>query len=126
MDGQVKQTTIKAQTDMAQGLDWNRAGVLAELAGDQELLQELIQLFVDSSTADLGELTEALAQGDCEQAGSAAHSVKGAAASLSIKAIRDAALAVELACHDGKVEVARNRTVPLAGLLERFRETVGR
>ena len=98
-------------------LEWNREFALEQTGGDEELLTELLTLFVDSSAADFASLCEAIEAGDAEGVVRAAHSLKGAAASLGLEAIRALALDMETAARQGSVDVARTGKEEMEGLL---------
>jgi histidine phosphotransfer protein HptB len=97
-------------------LQWNRDFALEQTAGDEELLEELLTLFRDSSASDLRLLQEAVDKND--PAGVvAAHSIKGASASLGFEGIRQLALAMEVDGRNKSVEVARASLSSLQELL---------
>lgn len=89
-------------------LQWDRAFALEQAGEDEELLTELLELLCESSAADLAKIKEALAAGNPEAMGDAAHSIKGAAASLGVVALRDAAYALEKAGRDGQLSMAQD------------------
>lgn len=99
-------------------VDWNREFALEQTGGDEELLVELLSLFRDSSVADLGRLRQAVEAGSSEGVVRAAHSIKGAAASLGFENIRQLALDMETAGRAGSVEQARSDLSRMAALLE--------
>ncbi len=76
-------------------LQWNKEFALEQTADDQELLDELLILFIDSSASDFQQLQEAIATHNTEGILTAAHSIKGAAASLGIEGIRIVAMEIE-------------------------------
>ncbi|HEB70626.1 MAG TPA: Hpt domain-containing protein [Desulfobulbus sp.] len=98
-------------------LQWNRAFALEQTAGDEELLEELLVLFKDSSADDHKKLCQAAASGDAEGVVAAAHSLKGASASLGIEGIRVLALEIETAARAGSVACALEKEKALAELL---------
>lgn len=76
-------------------LQWDKEFAEEQSGGDAELLAELLDLLRDSSLSDLEKINNALAGGDADGVGDAAHSIKGAAASLGFDGIRDAAYVIE-------------------------------
>ncbi|PIE59352.1 MAG: histidine phosphotransferase [Desulfobulbus propionicus] len=84
-------------------LQWNKEFALEQTGGDEELLDELIILFQDSSAADLKQLKAAITARDTDGIVAAAHSLKGAAASLGIEAVRDLALQIETNARAGEL-----------------------
>ena len=99
-------------------LQWDRDFALEQTGGDEELLDELLTLFKDSSAADYAELCRAAEAGDADGVVRAAHSLKGAAASLGIERIRSLALAMETDARGGSVQTAQDKKEELGRLLE--------
>jgi HPt (histidine-containing phosphotransfer) domain-containing protein len=87
-------------------LRWNKAFALEQAADDEELLQELIVIFKESSAADLVNLQQSIEKGDASMARSHSHSIKGAAASLGMDGIREITELMESDCREGSLTVA--------------------
>lgn len=98
-------------------LGWNKEFTLEQVGGDADLLQELIEIFQDSYTSDCILIRAGIANGWAGKIADAAHSIKGAAASLGFEAIRSLALEMEKDGRAGRIEVARQRLAELDGLL---------
>lgn len=105
-----------------QELRWNKEFAMGQVDNDEELLQELLMIFKDSSAADMAVLKDAVENGDPVEARGAAHSIKGASASLGLEAIRDMAMAIEKDCREGSLAVARDMLSRLEKLLAMTRE----
>lgn len=103
-------------------LCWNKEFAMVQVDNDEELLQELIAIFQDSSASDMAILTQAVEKGDPVEVRSASHSIKGAAASLGLEAIRDVAMLIEKDCREGSLIVAREKLQQLGTLLAQLRE----
>lgn len=103
-------------------LHWNKEFAMMQVDNDEELLQELLTIFKDSSASDLAILTQAVATGDPVEARSASHSIKGAAASLGLEAIRDVSKAMEQDCREGSLVVAREKLPQLESLLAQLQD----
>lgn len=103
-------------------LKWNKEFALEQAADDQELLQELIQIFKDSSASDLANLKQSITKGDAEMGRGSAHSIKGAAASLGFDGIREITEAMEADCRDGSLAVATEQLPRLETLLALLQE----
>lgn len=103
-------------------LHWNRAFALEQTGGDEELLEELIVLFKDSSAGDFRQLQQAVAANDAPGVMRAAHSLKGAAASLGVEGIRQVAFAIETAARQGSVTVAQENLAAMEQLLQQLSE----
>jgi len=100
-------------------LQWDRSFALEQAGDDEEILEELLTLYRDSSAADLGKIEEGLKAGNAEAVADAAHSIKGASASLGIEAIRQLAHDIEKAGRSGDLDFIRNNLPKLGALLEK-------
>jgi HPt (histidine-containing phosphotransfer) domain-containing protein len=80
---------------------------IVQLAGDLELDEEeylaILDLFVEASRSDLAVIKAAVATGDAQSAGRAAHSLKGAAANLGLSDLSSTAHRIEEKSRDGKL-----------------------
>ena len=103
-------------------LNWDRQFAMEQAADDEELLQELIEIFKDSCNTDFQALKTSLEEQDPEKICSAAHSIKGAAASLGILGIREIASEIENDCRAGSLVAAQNRIDDLKDLLKQLQD----
>ena len=74
----------------------NFKGLAEQLEMEETEYLEIMELFLETSVTNLGELQSAVEGKDAQSAFRAAHSIKGAAANLRLNAI------FELAQRDGK------------------------
>lgn len=102
-------------------LRWNKAFALEQTGGDEELLEELLILFRDSSVSDYSQLQQAVSANDAGGVMRAAHSLKGAAASLGIEGIRKLVLEMEADARNNSVTVARAHLTAMGDLLEQLK-----
>ena len=91
----------------AAGASWNKAEALSRIGGDEELLQELCQIFLENSPKLLQQLQQAVAAGDADGIMHAAHSLKGESGYLSASRASHAARQLE--------EMGRNKDLSHAG-----------
>ncbi len=98
-------------------LKWNKEFALDQAADDEELLQELIEIFKESSASDLANLKQGISKSDADMGRSSSHSIKGAAASLGLEGIRDLTAAIEEDCREGSLKVAEEKIADLENLL---------
>lgn len=98
-------------------LQWNKTFALEQTAGDEELLEELLVLFKDSAAADYILLQEGVERNNPDVVMRAAHSIKGAAASLGIEGIRQLASDMETDSRNNSIAVAREKMSAMAKLL---------
>ena len=99
-------------------LNWDKEFALEQAADDAELLEELLGIFRDSCANDLKQIKEGIDSNNPEIVAGAAHSIKGAAASLGILTLRDMALAIELEAKHGRFAGVEERFSLLAALVE--------
>lgn len=98
-------------------LQWDKEFAMEQAADDAELLQELLDIFKDSLKADIGVIEEGIGSADAEKVGGAAHSIKGAAASLGIEGIKNIAQNIEQDSREGRLEVAKEKLPLLQELM---------
>lgn len=75
-------------------------GLLERLDGDEELAEQMIELYLEDCPEQLTLLEEHLAQKDYKQIGLVAHGLKGASANVGASNIREAAASLELAAKN--------------------------
>ncbi len=98
-------------------LKWNRQFALDQAADDLELLTELLEIFKGSLAADLAQIEAGLADTSAATISSAAHSIKGASASLGFEGIRELAMAIEEESRSGSLARARTELPTLRQML---------
>ncbi len=98
-------------------LKWNKEFALEQAADDAELLMELLDIFKESFQSDLQLIEQGIAESSATKISGAAHSIKGAAASLGILGIHEIAMQVEDDSRVGGLDVARGKLAILQSLL---------
>lgn len=101
-------------------LEWDRNFALEQAGDDEEMLAELLVLFRDSSASDLAQINEGLAAEDAMAVADAAHSIKGASASLGIEGVRKVAADLEQKGRARDLSTGRELAGRLAELLTAF------
>lgn len=99
-------------------LKWDKQFALEQAAEDEELLQELIEIFKQSCSDDYQSMKTSIAENDPVKTCAAAHSIKGAAASLGVIGIRDIASEIEQDSRAGSIAAAQERIGELNELLQ--------
>lgn len=84
----------------------DRATLLEELAGDEELLKEIVGLFLESGPGQLQGVRDAVAAGDASALSRNAHTLKGALAQLHADTAAAAAREVEEPARHGQMAAA--------------------
>lgn len=103
---------------------FNRQTLLQRVEGDEELLEEMVTIFLEYTPQQLQEISQALDLGDAPGLQGKAHSVKGAAASISAEAVQQAAGALELAGRNRDLEQAARHFQALTQEFSRFQATI--
>jgi HPt (histidine-containing phosphotransfer) domain-containing protein len=103
---------------------FRRHEVLERLEGDEDLLRELVDLFLSQSWSQIGEMKAALAAGDAASIRHQAHSLKGAAAGLGAGALSFQAARLEKAGKEGNLEAVGPLLQAVQEELSRFQQAV--
>ena len=98
----------------------NRASILERLEGNQELLTELIQLFLGEAPLLIEAMRTALQKGDMRELGRSAHSMKGAASNFLAYGTVSAASQLENYAKKGDAESAKAALATLQAIVERL------
>ena len=116
----IKRSTVMAENLSQQVEQLDRASLLERVEGDQELLAEMIRLFLADAPQLLNAMRNALQQGDMILLERSAHSMKGAAGNMSAQVTVDAASQLEQSAKNGDAESSRANLVALEGAVERL------
>jgi len=76
-------------------LRWNKEFAMEQAGDDPELLAELLTMLADSSRDDLAKIKTAMTAENGDGVADAAHSIKGASASLGVEGLREVASDIE-------------------------------
>lgn len=87
---------------------WQRADALDRLGGDEDLLRELCQIFLEESPKLLQKLQEGVVEGDPEAVADAAHGFKGELSYLGAANASQAANQLEEMGRDRNLAQARD------------------
>jgi HPt (histidine-containing phosphotransfer) domain-containing protein len=96
--------TVDEPVDMSTAFD--RDEVLRRLEGDDQLLREVIDLFIQDSASLVDRLRTAVERQNAAEVRAAAHRLKGAASNLAAGPVTDAARALELIGEAGTLAEA--------------------
>ena len=103
-----------------QGEQLDRASLLDRVEGDQELLAEMIQLFLADAPKLLDAMRKALQRGDMILLERSAHSMKGAAGNMSALITVNAAMQLEQSSKKGDAESSKSNLAALEIAVERL------
>ena len=91
----------------AKAESWDRTQALDRIGGDEQLLRDLCQIFLEESPKLMAKMRHALAAGDCDGLMRAAHSIKGESSYLGAGRTSEAARQLE--------DMGRNQDLAHAG-----------
>jgi two-component system sensor histidine kinase/response regulator len=78
---------------------WNPENALARVEGDDGLLRELIQLFIEDYPRTMADLHAAISQGDCGTVERHAHTLKGSASNFEAGPVVNTGLRLETSAY---------------------------
>jgi two-component system sensor histidine kinase/response regulator len=96
---------------------FDRAALLDRVEGDEELLAEMIQLYVEDAPRALEAMRSALQQGNLPDLERAAHSLKGSSANLAAMTAAEAAQRLEQDAKRGDKSAAGASLTALESVL---------
>ena len=85
---------------------WNRDAALAHLEGDEDLLGDMIALFLEDAPTRLTALQQGLETRNHEAIAESAHALKGMAGHFHAETLREQAAALERSARAGRIEPA--------------------
>jgi len=109
---------VKTLSQYDEKLD--QGSLLERLEGNQEFLNEVIQLFLGEAPHLIDAMRKALQKGDMQELGRSAHSMKGAASNFSPYGTARAASQLEKDAKSGDVESAKTSLATLEVVVERM------
>jgi two-component system sensor histidine kinase/response regulator len=103
----------------------DQAALMDRLAGDRELLLELIGLYLDDEQGLIGHVADAIAAGDATRIARAAHTLKGSVGNFCAASAHAAAGALEAAARGGRLADAPVLFERLLAELDKVRGVLG-
>jgi HPt (histidine-containing phosphotransfer) domain-containing protein len=97
---------------------FDREAALARVGDDEELLAELVKIFLDDYPSNLREIESALHAGNPNQLERAAHTLKGAVANFGAEAVVQEAFALECLGRKGDLSHANESLQRLCQVLQ--------
>ena len=92
-------------------------GVLANLGGNEQLLSEVVNYFMEEGPAQLQNVRAGLRTGDERLVEQSAHKLKGMAANIGAMKMADEVLRIQLAVRKGDMKLAAELSDNVAGML---------
>lgn len=99
--------------------------LLAEFGGDQTILTELRDLFMEHVPPQFEEIVQAIADGNAEEIAKQTHSLKGACATYGAPRLAMICKDAELAARAGDIEIIREHLDELRQEYEKVCQAIG-
>ena len=103
----------------------DRPAALERLGGDEDMLEEFLNLLLEQSDGDLPSMSQAIDAGRADDVEHIAHSLKGAAASLSAERVREVAFNLEKMGRAGDLSQAAVLLSQLEEEISALRRSLG-
>jgi len=100
------------------------AQLMERLEGDQEFLQQIIDLFLQASPSLISDIGNAISNNDSSALAEAAHKLKGSVASLQANAALEAALELENIGRSGEMNGAAEALAKLEREIDRVEDVI--
>lgn len=97
-------------------------GYLADLGGDAELAEELVDIFLEDAPSRVDDIEEGLDDGDLDLVARQAHTLKSSGRRFGAPAFADQCEELEEAARDGDADAAREAA---RGLRDRYEAVAG-
>ena len=92
------------------------------LDGDEDLMEEMVQVFVESCTEQIAAIAKAIKDEDGDQIRRAAHTFKGSVGNFGAPLIHDLAFEIEKSGTDEEIEVAHQHFDKMVPMVEEIHE----
>ncbi len=103
---------------------FDRAAFLGRCMGDEDLVRDVLKLFLDNMPQRIQELQTALDVGDAPAVRMAAHTVRGMAANTGAENLRALAEEMEDAAQSGNLDAVRGRMDEVKMVYEQLRTII--
>jgi PAS domain S-box-containing protein len=103
---------------------FDRRGLLDRLMGDEQLVRDVLKIFLEDIPQQMKALEEYLKTGDAKSVQRQAHTIKGASANVCAEALRAVALEMEKAGTAGDLDAVRSRMAELEKQFEHVKQTI--
>lgn len=100
----------------------DRKGLAQKLGLEEDEYLELLELFMETTGSNLAKLQGGLAAGDSRQTAEAAHTIKGASASLGLLTIAEAAKGIEEKARRNSFEGAYEAVESIRGQCKQLKQ----
>jgi len=104
---------------------FDRQSLMDRVGGNEEILKNIIKLFLEETPKQLKEIETQLASGDVVAATNGAHSIKGSAGNFGATQMRETAYCLEQLCREKQIDKANNTLTELKVCFDTLKEHMG-
>jgi len=101
---------------------FDRQSLMERVGGNEEILKNIIQLFLEETPRQLKDIEGQLISGDIEAATNGAHSIKGSAGNFGAIQMSEAAYSLEQLCREKQIDKAKDTFKELEVCFDTLRE----
>jgi signal transduction histidine kinase/DNA-binding response OmpR family regulator len=101
---------------------FDRQSLMERVGGNEEILKNIIQLFLEETPKQLKDLETKLSCGDIVAATNGAHSIKGSAGNFGAIQMRETAYCLEQLCREKQIDKATNTLTELKVCFDTLKE----
>ena len=101
---------------------FDRQSLMDRVGGNEEILKNIIQLFLEETPKQLKDLEKFLASSDIDAATNSAHSIKGSAGNFGAGQMREVANCLEQLCREQQLAKANETFLELKGCFDTLKD----
>jgi signal transduction histidine kinase/CheY-like chemotaxis protein/HPt (histidine-containing phosphotransfer) domain-containing protein len=101
---------------------FDRQSLMDRVGGNEEVLKNIIQLFLEETPKQLNDLEKFLASSDIAAATNSAHSIKGSAGNFGACQMREVAHCLEQLCYEKQLDKANETFLELKGCFDTLKD----
>jgi CheY-like chemotaxis protein len=105
---------------------FDRSGLLERMADDEDLMREILGLFVADMPAQLGALRSSAAAADLDALKRHAHTIKGTSANAGAVSMHKLSASIQALAEEGNLAEVASRIDEVEAEFDRFKEILGR
>ncbi len=126
LNSRIPQKETVMEPSVSQTPVFDRAGFLERVMGDEDIAEQIVEVFLDDIPKQIESLKQALEASDSETFHRVVHGIKGAAANVGGEALRELAAQVEKACKEGHFELVADSCPKLEQQFNRLKEAIAK
>lgn len=103
---------------------FDRAGALSRVLDDEQLLEEILDIYLQDTPGLIEALKKAVSDGNAIEAQKYAHTIKGSSANVGANRVQKRSLDAEMSARKGELDQLPSRIMKIEEQFQIFRVTV--